>query len=257
MIPKIIHYCWFGNNPKSDLIKQCISSWETYLPDYEIVEWNEKSFDINSCKYVKDAYTARKWAHVSDYVRAFALYSVGGIYLDTDVEIRRPLDTFLHHGAFSGFESKGYPFTALWGAEKGHHWPLHIIDYYKDREFSLETNTVSVTRILETVYNIDPQQDRLQHFEEDIYIYPSYFFCLDFPNYATHHFEGSWLDDKQDIAYKEHVRRRFFRENFFDSYSDFDTALSALQDYFRVSSSSLLRLLVGKAVTKLFNNKKA
>ena len=85
MINKVIHYCWFGGNPKSDLINRCIESWKKYCPDYEIIEWNEKNFDIDSNKFVKEAYEARKWAYVSDYIRAYAIYNYGGIYLDTDV----------------------------------------------------------------------------------------------------------------------------------------------------------------------------
>ena len=129
MIPKIIHYCWFGRNEKSEKIKFCMDSWKKYLPDYEIIEWNEDNFHINEIKYVNEAYDKKKWAFVTDYVRAYALYKKGGIYLDTDVEITGNLDTFLTHGAFSGFESKGYPFTALWGANKGHHWPKKVLDF--------------------------------------------------------------------------------------------------------------------------------
>lgn len=89
MIPKTIHYCWFGGNPKSKLVEKCIKSWKKYCPDYEIIEWNEKNFDINCFDYVKEAYEAQKWAFVTDYVRIWALNTYGGVYLDTDVEIKK------------------------------------------------------------------------------------------------------------------------------------------------------------------------
>ena len=104
-IPKVIHYCWFGRGKLPKLAKKCIKSWKKYLPDYKIIEWNEDNFDINSNQYVREAYEAKKYAFVSDYVRLYALYNYGGIYMDTDVEVIKSLDEFLIHEAFSGFES--------------------------------------------------------------------------------------------------------------------------------------------------------
>ena len=94
MIPKIIHYCWFGKNPKNNLILRCIESWKKFCPNYKFVEWNESNFDVNSNLYTKQAYENKKWAFVSDYVRLYALYNYGGIYLDTDCEILQSLDIF-------------------------------------------------------------------------------------------------------------------------------------------------------------------
>ena len=91
-IPKIIHYVWVGNNEKPKDIKRCMETWKKHLKDYEIIEWNEKNFDIDSNKFVKEAYEARKWAYVSDYIRAYAIYNYGGIYLDTDVLVVEILD---------------------------------------------------------------------------------------------------------------------------------------------------------------------
>ena len=104
MIPKVIHYCWFGGKPLPDLAKKCIASWENYFPGYEIKEWNESNFDLNCCDYVKEAYEARKWAFVSDYARFKILYEHGGIYFDTDVEVIKPFDDILSRGGFMGQE---------------------------------------------------------------------------------------------------------------------------------------------------------
>src|SRR5690606_10065703 len=100
-IPKIIHYCWFGNGRKPQKVEKCMRSWSKRLKDYRFIEWNESNFDISMNDYVKEAYSERKFAFVSDYVRLYALYQYGGIYLDTDVEVLKPFDPLLSHQAFS------------------------------------------------------------------------------------------------------------------------------------------------------------
>lgn len=105
MIPKIIHYCWFGRGPLPELAQKCITSWKKYLPDYEIKEWNEDNFDVNIIPYTAEAYKAKKYAFVSDYARFWILYKFGGIYFDTDVEVIRPIDDIVERGNFMGFET--------------------------------------------------------------------------------------------------------------------------------------------------------
>uniref|UniRef100_UPI004027572F glycosyltransferase n=1 Tax=Segatella hominis TaxID=2518605 RepID=UPI004027572F len=105
MIPKIIHYCWFGLGPLPELAQKCIASWKKYLPDYEIKEWNEDNFDVNIIPYTAEAYQAKKYAFVSDYARFWILYKYGGIYFDTDVEVIRPIDDIVERGNFMGFET--------------------------------------------------------------------------------------------------------------------------------------------------------
>ena len=104
MIPKKIHYIWFGKGEKNERIKTCIESWKKYLPDYEIIEWTEDNFDININDFAKLAYDNKKWAYVSDVARLWILYNEGGIYMDTDVELYKPLDEFLNEEGFIGFE---------------------------------------------------------------------------------------------------------------------------------------------------------
>ncbi len=211
MIPKKIHYCWFGGNPKPDSFYICLASWKKYLPDYEIIEWNETNFDINCCTYVKLAAENKKWAFVSDYSRALALYEQGGIYMDIDVEVKFPLDEFLVHRAFSGFEIKGSPFTALWGTEERHPWPKRVLDFYNDKtDFDLTTNTVFVSDLLINEYGIDPSRDEYQEVADGIVIYPSTHFCLDLPrNYATHHFVGTWHDRDIPNPFKDYVHAHY------------------------------------------------
>ena len=104
MIPKIIHYCWFGGKPLPELAQRCIASWQKFLPDYEIKEWNEDNFDVNSIPYTAEAYKQKKYAFVSDYARFWILYQYGGIYFDTDVEVIRPMNDIIAKGNFMGFE---------------------------------------------------------------------------------------------------------------------------------------------------------
>ena len=155
MIPKTIHYCWFGPNKIPEELIQYIKTWELFCPDYEIKLWNEDSFDVNSHPFTKSAYKVKKYAYVSDYVRAYALHNFGGIYLDTDVELKEGLDPFLNHEAFTGFESKNSPFTAVWGSIPEHSLTNKILKYYHDRIYTLEesTNTFSVSEILNNQFH--------------------------------------------------------------------------------------------------------
>ena len=132
-IPKIINYCWFGKTKKNRLIKKCIKSWKKYCPDYEIIEWNEENFDINSNLYVKQAYDNKKWAFVSDYVRLYAIYSNGGIYLDTDVELIKSLNDLLQYDAFFSSENNENINTGLgFGAKKNNKIVKLLLDSYDD-----------------------------------------------------------------------------------------------------------------------------
>ncbi len=105
-IPKVIHYCWFGGNPLPDLAEKCIASWKKYLPDYEIKQWDESNFNVNSIPYTAQAYESKKYAFVSDYARFWILYNYGGLYFDTDVEVIKPFDDIISSGAFMGCENQ-------------------------------------------------------------------------------------------------------------------------------------------------------
>lgn len=108
-IPKVIHYCWFGGNPLPPLAKRCIDSWKQFLPEYEIKQWDESNFDVNSIPYISEAYQEKKYAFVSDYARFWILYRYGGLYFDTDVEIIKSLDDIIAAGPFMGCEKQGTP----------------------------------------------------------------------------------------------------------------------------------------------------
>ena len=217
MIPKIIHYCWFGRNPIPNQLAIYMESWKRFCPEYEIKLWNEDSFDIESHSFVKSAYKQKKYAYVSDYVRAYALYNYGGIYLDTDVELKNKLDEFLLHDAFTGFEAENLPFTAVWGSKPYHRLAELILLDYKNKTYTPNEppNTISVTNLLVDHFNIDKSKNELQiglNQTDKIHIYPSTTFCLDLPqNIATHHFYGSWLPTEHR-EYKEYAHYLYKQE---------------------------------------------
>lgn len=201
MIPKKVHYCWFGAAQKSKLIEKCIASWRNNLPDYEIIEWNETNCDIeNSCQFVKQAYAEKKWAYVSDYFRLKALSEHGGIYLDTDVEVIKPFDGLLENDFFCCFESEGYLCTAVLGSAPGQTIIENFLQSYEDREFSQVPNSKLLFDFLigEREYDID---NDLQLDEHCVILSVDSFSPKDFytkrinlteKTYAVHHFDGTW-----------------------------------------------------------------
>jgi hypothetical protein len=201
-IPKIIHYVWVGGNEKSSDIKRCMRTWKKHLKDYKIIEWNESNFDINSHPFIKAAYSARKWAYVSDYIRASVIYNYGGIYLDTDIILVDRLDSLLYSKAFVGFENEHYPFTAVFGAEKGHPFVKDMLDYYNvvENDFAFENNnTISVSNILINNYGCQRGNNK-QVLKEDIIVYPDYILCNpSLKSKTIHIFTGTWLNEKSDL----------------------------------------------------------
>ena len=211
MIPKIIHYCWFGGNPLPELAEKCIESWKKFCPNYEIKRWDESNFDVFQNQYCKEAYDAKKWAFVSDYARLKILYDFGGIYMDTDVEVVKSLDNFLDCKAFSGFESNKSVPTGIMASEKGGKWIEYLLGYYDDRSFILPdgnldmtTNIVIITKMMCERYPLK-LDNTYQYFKGEVVLFPNEFFCpKNFETgkvYATdntctiHHFNGSWISD--------------------------------------------------------------
>lgn len=214
MIPKKIHYCWFGRGQMPELALTCLNSWDKSLSDYELVLWNEDSFDINSNLYVKQAYESRKFAFVTDYVRLFALYSEGGVYMDTDVEVLKPFDDFLECHAFSGFESDGNVPTGMMAAEKGSIWIKELLAHYNEKKFITEDGLFDLTTNTTTITNYMLEKgiilnNQFQNFENLVVMYPSEYFCpknhvtgemnITSNTYCIHHFAMSWVEPKKKI----------------------------------------------------------
>lgn len=224
-IPKVIHYVWLGGNRLNKTSQKCLNSWSAFLPEYKIVKWDERNaLDIiNAHVFARQAYECKKYAFVSDYLRLFLLYYYGGIYMDTDVEVTKPLDEFLGCGAFSSFESTSIISTGLIGARKGNRWIKSMLDYYQDRKFILPDKTLNTrpnTQIiseLSLAYGFVPN-DQFQILEEDVHIYPKEYFCPIDPSnskfncftentHAIHYFDASWYPLWRRIASK--IKKRF------------------------------------------------
>ena len=151
MIPKVIHYCWFGRGKMPELATKCIESWKKYCPDYIIKEWNEDNFNINAYPYVREAYDSRKCAFVTDVVRLYALYYEGGVYMDTDVEVLKPLEELLKYKGVSGFESSTQIPTGLMASEKGLPIFKELLDEYNDLHFIKPDGTLDIVTNVERI----------------------------------------------------------------------------------------------------------
>ena len=207
-IPKIVHYCWFGGKEKPDSVKKCIESWKKFLPDYQLMEWNEDNFNIEKLKYTKEAYAEGKYAFVSDVARIEALYQYGGIYMDTDVEVLKSFNSLLNTRCILGMEEKEYVATSFMAFEKGHPLVKEFLKLYEnirfldeDGQINTGTNVAKLTNMLMEKGFV--QENHYQEFEEGIKVYPKDFFSpYDYINcyskktnntYTMHHFYKSWV----------------------------------------------------------------
>ena len=212
MIPKIIHYCWFGRNPLPELALRCIESWKKFLPDYEIKEWNEDNFDVNIIPYTAQAYKAKKYAFVSDYARFWILYQYGGVYFDTDVEVIKPMEEFIKQGSFMGCENgadggglRVAPGLGL-GVESGSELYKEILDKYASFSFYNSDGSMNITTVVQYVTGILKNRGLKESPDIQIvsgcHIYPKDYLCpksyedgkiyLTDNTYCIHHFADSW-----------------------------------------------------------------
>jgi hypothetical protein len=191
-ISKTIHYCWFGNGAKPELLQQCIASWKQNCPDYEIIEWNETNFDVNFCNFTKQAYEAKKYAFVSDVARLWIVYHYGGHYLDTDVELKQSLDAFADYDGWFASETIRFINTGLgFGAQKHSPMVKCMLDYYLDQPFNdqvcVNVNTASLR---EQYPDLDYFNDN-QVYQNVLFVgYPNY------GKYARHYYTATWKDAK-------------------------------------------------------------
>ena len=214
MIPKTIHYCWFGGKPLPPPAEKCLASWGKYLGGYEIRKWDESNFDLSISPYTREAYDAKKFAFVTDYVRLWALYNHGGIYMDTDVEIIKPLDDFLKYPAFTGFEGDFDIPTGIMGSEKHGKWAKEQLDLYTDRHFILPGGRLDLTPNVTTISRSMAKRGFIlknsrQNFENIIEVFPKDYFAprsyrstkleMTENTHAIHHFAGSWLTPAQRL----------------------------------------------------------
>ena len=219
MIPKIIHFCWLSEEPYPELVSKCLDSWKRVLPDYEIKVWNTENFDVNSLTYTKEAFSVKKYAFVSDYIRLYALYNEGGIYLDSDIEVLKSLNDLLDRKAFTGFEKVHNCTVAAWifGTERKNPIFKEFLDYYNDRHFILPDGSYDMTPnpvfITEICKKKGLVTDNSLQKIEGLTVFPSDYFCPYNPTtdelnitdntYCIHYFNGAWLSDEQKALKKK------------------------------------------------------
>lgn len=209
MIPKIIHYCWFGNKKIPLKFKNYIKTWKKYCPDYEIKIWTENNYNINSNVFVSEAHKKQKWAFVTDYARVDIIDKYGGIYLDTDVELIKSIDPLLNYKGFAGFECSNHiNFGLIFGAEPNNPIIKEIKDFYQDLNFTEDTLKNQTGPIIQTDILIKHglKNDYTEQEIEGFHIFPTEYFCpmnysqifdnLTENTYSIHHFAATWLNKK-------------------------------------------------------------
>lgn len=241
MIPKIIHYCWLSGEQMPQRLKNCIESWKLLMPEYEIMLWDTNRFDIHSVKWVEQAYSVKKWAFAADYIRLYALYHYGGIYLDSDVRVLKSFDPFLEHRGFSSAEFWEVAYNpedtseeiagiaieaAIMGSEARHPLIKAFMDHYQNRDFILQDgydNRVMTYVIKDIAKNFGFIQNHLIHqvLDDDFHIYPyDYFTTQDSRSgndmlvthntVAIHLCSGSWVD-LVPVLPRHHSRYTYWR----------------------------------------------
>lgn len=208
MIPKKIHYVWFGGKPKTEKVKKCIASWRKYLPDYEIIEWNEKNFDISSVQFVREAIDSKMYAFASDFVRLWVIYNYGGIYLDTDVEVIRSYDKLLENKLFFGTEEVDSINSGLsFGAEPHNEIVKDLMNKYINRKFiNLDGSfNLKTTNMIVTEYFVNRGYKLISKVQsiDGAVIYPKKYFApmswwsnqvkIEDVTYSIHWYDASWL----------------------------------------------------------------
>lgn len=205
--PRKIHYIWFGGAPLNSLSKRCLESWKRFCPNYEIVRWDESNFDLAANRYCREAYEAGKWAFASDYARLWVLAHEGGIYMDTDVELLKPLDDFLCDEAWMGFERSDQIMTGLLAARAEHELFQSLLTAYSNRSFVRDDGSLDLTPNVAMVTAACVERglalDGRKQVLDGLTVYPQECFCpMNFVTreiavventYAFHHFDGSWL----------------------------------------------------------------
>ncbi|MDY2682243.1 MAG: glycosyltransferase [Faecalibacterium prausnitzii] len=213
MIPKIIHYCWFGKKDLPPEAKRCIASWKKMCPDYDIIRWDENNFDVNQNPFIKAAYEAKKWAFVSDYARLKVVYDNGGIYLDTDVELRKNLDSLREHGCYIGIQQNEFLCnTGLgFGATKSNPVVLKMLESYDDLTFSeshtLELSCPLLNNAVIRSYGLVSNTEITDL--PEVTVYPPQYFdpyggenLLCNETYSVHHYAASWTSEKNQFKRK-------------------------------------------------------
>lgn len=202
MIPKIIHYCWLSKDPVPENLKKCMDSWKRKLPDYEFMLWNFDRFDKNSSLWVQQAFDSKKYAFAADYIRLFAVYNYGGIYMDMDIEVLKSFDSLLNQEimvAYENLEKNGIE-AGCFGAEKGNKFIGDCLSYYKDRSFIKDDGSFDILPLPKIMLSYLPGNQNVKPYAWHYFTNKSYRTGEVQPlenSYAIHHFAGSWASSSQ------------------------------------------------------------
>ena len=230
MIPKKIHYCWLSGDEFPESIKKYMNTWKEFLPDYEFILWDTNRFPLEKSKWVKQAFESKKYAFAADYIRLYAVYNEGGIYMDTDIEVVKSFDPLLHLPYFLGSEGNEIIEAGIFGAEKGAEWLKPCIDYYNDKSFikedgSFDTWTlprimngeIEKLRTIRMLHKPNPSREDFTNNPEIIYLFERDFFCAKNQGsgvitktentFTVHHFAMSWLSKKR--TFLPNLKRKF------------------------------------------------
>ena len=227
MIPKVIHYCWFGGQPLPESALKCIVSWRRFCPDYEIKQWSEENYDVNKIQYIKEAYQEKKFAFVTDVARLDIIYSEGGIYLDTDVELIKSLDELLYNSLYLGMERAGRVNTGLgFGAEVNHPIVRDNLELYTDISFLDNSNVTCVTHTTNLLkkYGLK-NNNKIQHLDNAVILPTEYLCPLSFETnrlkitentYSIHHYDMSWKDKRDKFLRLKIQLRKWVGDDFYE-----------------------------------------
>nr|WP_299343588.1 glycosyltransferase [Allomuricauda sp.] len=232
MIPKKIHYCWLSGDPFPEQISKCMESWKKHLPDYEWILWDTYRFDLSTSKWAKQAFEHKKYAFAADYIRLHAIYTQGGIYMDTDIEVKKRFDDLLHLPYFIGSEGGGIIEAGVFGSEAGSQWIADCLDFYQNREFLKEDGNFNI----QTLPRVMMKQIQKRHLIEEmkspitkelnyssesktLFMFPEDFFCaknhgtgivtVTKNTYSVHHFAMSWVSKKR--TFLPNLKRRLIK----------------------------------------------
>jgi len=229
MIPKVLHLCWLSGDAYPQKISRCLQSWKDILPGYEIMLWDTTRFPLSQSQWVREAFEAKKYAFAADYIRFYALYHHGGIYMDSDVEVLRSYDDLLDLPYFVGAEKAGTPEAAIMGAEKGCDWVKQCLDYYEGRPFVKADGSLDIRKLpeimVEQISKLKPLRtltlEESKHIRQmdmqgevlvmsDEYFSPKVFDSREVEltpeTYAIHHYQNSWFSPKARIYYRTRTR---------------------------------------------------
>ena len=257
MIPKQIHYCWFGKKTKPKLVLDCISSWKKELPEYEIIEWNESNFKLE-VHFAKEFYRLKKFAFVSDYVRMKVLHEFGGIYLDTDILVLKSLNPFLNNKCFMGAEDSEFINCAIIGAEPKNRFVKKVVEFYESVQCNLETdlNILTIPRVVTNLYRKEFEfngrfdkniSNELTHVYKSDYFYPltfdNRFEAIDYKDhltdnsYAVHLWNNSWMSHNEFHYFRNGDYKLGFRQVLVSSevknFRYFKKIISSLKESFK------------------------